>query len=208
MGIAVIEASGIETIRHLVRLAQYFGVRAYVITDKDGVHKPGGQGKRALLEVLKAKDPAPAQNELQILHGLADTTVLNLKGALEQQASLNGALARWNAFVLASDLEGLLLDSIGQKKLAEMVGPSGEDEVDQIAADRFASGVSGKEELAAWLGSKGWNSTGIKSGKVEPHLPSALLREHLGTRKTIPQAVKPLDDWLRAITKDHERSPL
>lgn len=99
------------------------------------------------------------------MHGLADTTVLNLKAALEQQASLNGALARWDALVLAFDLEGLLLDSIGQRKLAEMGGPSGENEVDQVAADRFASGVSGKEELAVWLGSKGWNSTGKKSGK-------------------------------------------
>ena len=70
MGIAVIQASGIETIKHLVGLAQYFGVRAYVITDKDGVHKPGGQGKRVLLEILKARDPAPSQSELQALHGL------------------------------------------------------------------------------------------------------------------------------------------
>jgi putative ATP-dependent endonuclease of the OLD family len=208
MGIAVIQASGIETIKHLVGLAQYFGVRAYVITDKDGVHKPGGQGKRVLLEILKARDPGPSQSELQALHGLADATVLSLKAALEQQASLNRGLARWDAFVLASDLEGLLLDTIGQKKLAEMLGPAGEKEVDQAASDRYASGVTGKEELAAWLGSKGWNSTGKKSGKVKPHLPSALLREHLATRKTVPQAVKPLDDWLRTIMKDHERSPL
>lgn len=208
MGIAVIEASGIDTIKHLVGLAQYFGVRAYVITDKDGVHKPGGQGKRVLLEILKARDPAPSQSELQALHGLADATVSNLKAALEQQASLNRSLVMWDAFVLASDLEGLLLDTIGQKKLAEMLGPAGEHEVDQAASDRYASGVPGKEELAAWLGSKGWNSTGKKSGKVKPHLPSALLREHLATRKNVPQAVEPLDDWLRTIVKDHERSPL
>lgn len=44
LGIAVIEASGIDTITHLVQLAQLFDVRAYVITDKDGVHKAGEMG--------------------------------------------------------------------------------------------------------------------------------------------------------------------
>jgi hypothetical protein len=189
------------TSSHDVSVAVRFAAEA-------GVHKPGGQGKRVLLEILKARDPAPSQSELQALHGLADATVSNLKAALEQQASLNRGLARWDAFVLASDLEGLLLDTIGQKRLAEMLGPAGENEVDQAASDRYASGATGKEELAAWLGSKGWNSTGKKSGKVKPHLPSALLREHPARRKTVPQAVKPLDDWLRAIMKDHERSPL
>lgn len=209
MGIAVIEASGIDTIKHLVGLAQYFGVRSYVITDKDGVHKAGGTGQRKLLEILKVREPAPAQRDLLQVYNLADKTMPNLKAALEQQRDLNHSLGNWDAFILASDLEGLLLDTIGQTKLAQMLGPSGENEVDQATSNNFASGLTGKEALAGWLGSKGWNSTGKKSGKAKPHLPSALLREHLATRnKNVPQAVKPLDDWLRTIVQHHERSPL
>jgi energy-coupling factor transporter ATP-binding protein EcfA2 len=193
---------------HLVGLAQYFGVRAYVITDKDGVHKAGGNGPRALLEILKARNPAPSQSDLSALRNLADVQVSNLKAALEQQADLNRDLRPWDAFVLASDLEGLLLDTLGQKKLAEMLGPAGEGEIDQATSERYASGVQGKNELAGWLGSKGWNSTGKQSGKAKPHLPSALLSDHLAERSAVPQAVKPLDDWLRAIVQDHEQSPL
>ncbi|GGM22271.1 hypothetical protein GCM10010102_17410 [Promicromonospora citrea] len=208
MGIAVIEASGVTTIKHLVGLAQYFGVRAYVITDKDGVHKGGAKGPRPLVEILKARNPPPSQSDMQALGSLADTEVSSLKSAIDQQAALNQSLEPWDAFVLASDLEGLLLDTIGQKKLAQMLGPAGESEIDQATADRFATGSSGREELASWLGSKGWNSTGKKTGKAKPHLPSALLRAHLANRKSVPQAVKPLDNWLRAIVEDHERSPL
>lgn len=208
MGIAVIEASGIDTIKHLVKLAQYFSVRVYVITDKDGVHKAGEKGPRALLEILKTRSPSPSQGDLGALRTLADTQVSSLNAAIDQQAALNQSLQPWDAFVLASDLEGLLLDTIGQRKLAEMLGPTAEGEIDQATADRYAFGASGKAELAAWLGSKGWNSDGKKSGKAKPHLPSALLRDHLADRKTTPKAVKPLDDWLRAIVQDHERSPL
>lgn len=190
------------------RLAQYFGVRAYVITDKDGVHNAGEKGPRALLEILKARNTAPSQVALNAVRTLADTPVSTLKAAIDQQAALNEKLGQWDAFVLASDLEGLLLDTIGQKKLAEMLGPIGEGEVDQATANRFATGSSGSEELAAWLGSKGWNSTGKKSGKAKPHLPSVLLRAHLADRKTVPKAVKPLDIWLRAIAADHRRSPV
>lgn len=139
---------------------------------------------------------------------LADTRISNLSAAIDHQAALNRNLQQRDAFVLASDLEELLLDTIGQKRLAEMLGPAGEAEIDQAAANRYASGADGKADLAAWLGSKGWNSDGKKSGKAKPHLPSALLREHLAGRKNAPRAVKPLDDWLRAIVQDHERSPL
>jgi predicted ATPase len=208
MGIAVIEASGIETICHLVRLAQLFGVRAYVITDKDGVRKPGPTGRRTLMEILKAKDPRPSQDELSRLRAIADDDVSNLTEALEQQADLNASLAPWDAFVLASDLEGLLLDTVGQAGLADMLGPNGEHHVDKATAERFSQGTQGKDELAAWLGSKGWNCTRKPTSKAKPHLPSALLREHLNSRATLPRAIRPLDEWLRSIVTEHERAPL
>jgi predicted ATP-dependent endonuclease of OLD family len=208
MGIAVIEAAGIDTISHLVRLAQLFGVRAYVVTDKDGVHKAGGNGKRKLMEILKVKDPKPSPALVSRLPGLADASVSTLTAALVQQAELNAELEAWDAFVLASDLEGLLLDTIGQAALAERLGPNGVKQLDRATAERWAQGSQGKEDLASWLGSKGWNSSRKPSGKAKPHLPFALLREHLSSRTTLPRAVRPLDEWLRGIVGEHERSPL
>jgi predicted ATP-dependent endonuclease of OLD family len=52
MGIAVIEASSIDTIPHLINLAQVFGVRAYVITDKDLGPQGGRHG-----QAQAARDP-------------------------------------------------------------------------------------------------------------------------------------------------------
>ena len=208
LGIAVIDASGIDTITHLVSLAQLFGVRAYVITDKDGMRKAGGDGKRKLLEILKVKDPKPSQSELATLHRLADEDVMTLTAALAQQAKLNDELASWDAFVLASDLEGLLLDTVGQKGLAALLGPEGDKHVDKATAERFAEGTQGRKQMASWLGSKGWNSTDKKSGKAKPHLPSALLRQHLSSRAALPRAIRPLGEWLQGIVGDHERARL
>ncbi|MDQ1077277.1 MULTISPECIES: ATP-dependent endonuclease [Microbacterium] len=208
MGIAVIEASSIDTIPHLLHLAQIFGVRAYVVTDKDGVHKAGGNGKRKLLEMLKAKERRPTQDELRTIHQLADENVTSLTAALTQQHELNTALQPWDAFVLSSDLEGLLLDTIGQQGLAAMLGPIGEKQIDKAMSERFATGAQGKEDLASWMGSKGWNSTRKVSAKAKPHLPVVLLREHLSSRSSVPRALRPLDDWLRGIVSEQERSPL
>lgn len=208
LGIAVIEASSIDNIPHLVRLGQIFGVRSYVVTDKDGVHKAGGNGRRKLVEILKARDRSPSHEELSQLSTLADVDVSTLSEALGQQAKLNAILENWDAFVLASDLEGLLLDTVGQKVLGAMVGPDGEKYVDRATMDMFTQGPAGLEALASWLGSKGWNSNRKKSGKAKPHLPSALLRGHLSSRSTLPPAIRPLHTWLRRIVSEHERSPL
>lgn len=207
LGIAVIETSSIDNIPHFIRLAQFFGVRAYVLTDKDGLHKAGG-GKRKLVEILKLKDPQPSQAELEDLRIEADVKVSTLKAALAQQATLNAWLQSWDSFVLASDLEGLLLDSVGHKSLAELLGPEGENQVDKATAERFASGMAGKTELASWLGSKGWNSTDKKSNKSKPHLPSAILRKYLSGRAKLPRAIEPLEDWLKLIVTEHTRLPL
>lgn len=208
LGIAVIEASSIDKIPHLVRLAQMFGVRAYVITDKDGIRKAGG-GQRKLLEILRVKESRPSQEELARLRTSADVEVSNLTEALDQQAQLNAKLGLWDAFVLSSDLEGLLLDTVGQAALATLLGPDGHGQVDQATADRFGQGAKGREEMASWLGSKGWNATLKPSGKAKPHLPSALLRAYLGSRRPpLPRAIRPLDGWLRGIVTEHDGSPL
>lgn len=207
LGIAVIEASGITTISHLVRLAQLFGVRAYVLADKDAVHKTG-DGKRAMVEILKAKDPRPTQVELNAISELADRKVTNLEEAMQHQADLNALLDPWDAFVLSSDLEGLLLDAVGQQKLATMLGPGGTGEVAAPEVASFANGKEGFEAMASWLGSKGWNSDRKKTGKAKPHLPSMLLREHLESGSSGGQSLQPLHDHLQEIVAGHRRSPL
>lgn len=207
-GIAVIEASSIDNIPHLLRLAEYFSVRAYVLTDKDGVHKAGGTGRRKLFDLLKEREDGPSSQVISKLHPLADVEVKTLGAALEQQTVLNKQISEWDAFVLASDLEGLLLDAVGQKRLASLLGPDGEAHVDASTASRFSSGARGKAEMASWLGSKGWNSNLKPSNKAKPHLPSALLRTYLNTRPTVPRAVRPLEAWLSAIIATHRRAPL
>lgn len=207
LGIAVIEASSIDNIPHFLRLAQLFGVRAYVITDKDGLHATGGK-KRKLIEILKTKDPGPSETELADIRNEADVRVSTLTAALAQQARLNAMLQSWDSFVLASDLEGLLLDSVGQKVLAETLGPEGENQIDKATAEGFARGVEGKAKLASWLGSKGWNSTDKTSNKSKPHLPSAILRQKLTNRSKLPRAINPLGEWLESIVAEHTRSPL
>lgn len=208
LGIAVIEASSIDAIPHLINLAQIFGVRAYVLTDKDGVHKAGGNGKRKLMEALKSKETRPTQSQIQVIHGLADREIKSLTSALEQQARLNDALKGWDAFVMASDLEGLVLDTIGQPALAALLGPAGIKEVDRATAEKFADGKAGYEEMASWLGSKGWNSARKPSAKAKPHLPVRLLRDHLSGSRKLPRAVRPLDAWLSGVVSDHERLPV
>jgi predicted ATP-dependent endonuclease of OLD family len=209
LGIAVIEASGIATISHLLRLAQLFGVRAYILTDKDGLHK-NGDGKRAVVEILKAKDtdPKPSQRDLNELRELADRTVTTPAAALNHQAELNAKLLPWHAFVLSSDLEGLLLDAVNQKKLAQMLGPEGAGQIDTAEVEKFSTGNEGREAMASWLGAKGWNSDRKKTGKAKPHLPSALLREHLAAGGSSTRALQPLKEWLRGIVVAHQRSPL
>ncbi|MGD7732064.1 hypothetical protein ACQCX5_03785 [Propionibacteriaceae bacterium G57] len=159
-------------------------MRTYLITDKDGLHK-AGSGKRKLLEILKAKEDKLRQDELQRLCALADTNVLTLTAALKQQAEHNEMPRSLDAFVLASDIEGLLLDTVGQMVLPELLGPAGQKQIDRATEEHFAKGPQGKEDLASWLGSKGWNSDGKKSNKAKSHVPAALLREHLDTRAKI-----------------------
>lgn len=206
LGVAVIEASGITTISHLLRLAQLFDVRAYVLTDKDGVHK-SGEGKRDLIEILKSKNPKPTTQFLNDLRDLADRHVTNLKAALEHQSELNTMLRPWDAFVLSSDLEGLLLDVVGPKNVARMLGPDEVGEISKEKAEHFATGTGGREALAAHLGAKGWNSVRKRTGKSKPHIPSALLRQHLSSTQRWPSAIRPLIDWLDEIVEAHKRAP-
>ncbi|MGO4276815.1 hypothetical protein AB4Z22_44490, partial [Paenibacillus sp. TAF58] len=95
-----------------------------------------------------------------------------MKVALSRQTALNNILQPYGAFVLAADLEGLLIDVYGWKGLVSELGPLGVGEIDTVFAERLLAAPDGAAQLASWLGSKGWNSDGKKSGKLQPHLPA------------------------------------
>lgn len=207
LGITVIEASSIDNIPALIRLAEIFGVRAYSMIDKDGIRKSKNT-KRKIIDILKARNDRPSQDVFRNLYEVADKNSSNLKEALAQQNSVNEILEPWDTFVLAADLEGLLLDTIGQNKLSSMLGPDGHDIIDLATAERYSKGIKGRRDLASRLGSKGWNSDGKKSNKIELHLPAILMREYLEERKKTPKALVPIYDWLRRVVEDHDRSPI
>lgn len=130
------------------------------------------------------------------------------KAALEHQSQLNEMLRPWDAFILSSDLEGLLLDTIGQEQLASLIGPEETGEVDNATAEQSGTGPAGREAMASYLGAKGWNSARKKTGKAKPHLPSALLRQHLSAGSGHHRVINPLQAWLTEIVGSHKRAPL
>lgn len=206
LGITVIEVGGINTLRYLIQLASMFHATAYVMTDKDGIHKRG-TAKRKLFEALKLSPIRPDQSTMDSLRVLADTTVNDLDEALANQVSVNALLSDANSFVLSSDLEGLLLDSFGHQDLARMMGPDGERLVDAAAVTRFADKTSGYEDLAKWLGSKGWNSDRkVGDNKVPPHIPAQFLSRQLNNGKKPSKALQPLYSWLGTIIERYERA--
>ncbi|CUR59648.1 hypothetical protein NOCA1190016 [metagenome] len=206
LGITVIEASGLGKIKYLVRLAELFGVRSYVLADRDGLHKRDGQ--RVLLTVLNERAKSPDDAVVEQLRTEADKPCTSLQQALKQQKILNGLLDPHDAFVLASDLEGLLLDSFGLPRLVEALGPDGEGIVDAQFAQRLLTDADGYETCAAWLGSKGWNSDRKKSGKMQPHLAPHLLDVWFSDNAKPPAAMKPLVDWLDGIVTRATLTPV
>lgn len=206
LGITVIEAGGIDKIRYLTQLADLFGVRSYVLADRDALSKLSG--KRPLFEILKSRTTtfdAATRDKLAVE---ADRSCANLKTALQQQRVLNELLRPFDSFVLAADLEGLLLDMYGVKNLTRELGPDRHNALDKAFADKLLSGTDGAKQLASWMGSKGWNSTGAKSGKLQPHLPPLLIESWFDQHNTPGQALKPLTDWLGEIVKEATRAPL
>lgn len=206
MGITVIEASGLGKIKHLVRLAELFGVRSYVLSDRDGLLKKNNN--RVLLDVLSQRSNAPDTAALTSLRNESDKGSRNLKQALERQDELNRLLAPYDAFILASDLEGLFLDAFGLQRLVQVLGPEGEKAIDKGFAEKLLTESNGKDSLAAWLGSKGWNGDGNKSGKLAPHLPSIMIDRLYELQPTPRRVLKPLVSWLQQIVDDSSHAPV
>lgn len=206
LGITVIEASGISKIRYLVQLAELFGVRSYVLADRDTLHKIGGE--RQLVEILKKRASSPGTEVLSKLRQESDVHSGSLNAALERQRALNEILKPYDAFILAADLEGLLLDMYGAPGLVVALGPEGHREIDSAFAEKILTDADGPEQLAKWLGSKGWNSAGATSGKLPPHLPALLIEDWLASHSAPGSVLKPLVDWLKDVIKDAHLAPV
>jgi putative ATP-dependent endonuclease of the OLD family len=206
LGITVIEATGLTKIRYLVKLAEMFGVRSYVLADRDSTHNTGGD--RELLTVLKERTPAPDQKSLQRLRSVADKQSNTLSQALAHTAALNKMLSLYDTFVLSSDLEGVLLDSHGVAGIVKILGPAGEDLLDHGFATRLLNDASAYDLCAGWMGSKGWNSARKPTNKLKPHLAPILVDAWFQENVEPPAAMKPLVTWLEEIVAGAHLAPV
>ena len=206
-GVTVVEAGGLGRAKHLVALAEMFGVRSFVLADKDGVRK-SGSGNRVLLQVLEARAEPPSRAVRDRLRKLADTDCTSVTIARRVQASINKILKPFGAYVLRSDLEGLVLDIYGAGPLVTALGPDGEG----ILSEEFRASLDAADDanaaLASWIGSKGWNADVRPSGKLDPHLPRALLARRLDRTGDDPPALRRLNTWLRGILDEASPTPL
>lgn len=206
LGITVIEASGVSKIRYLVELAELLGVRSYVVADRDSLHNTGGS--RELIPIIQARSAGPDRATVAAIHAESDIESKTLTAAIERQKVLNQMLDPYDAFVFAADLEGMLLDMFGLDALVDHLGPDGHAAIDHAFATKLKSASDGREQLASWLGSKGWNSTGKKSGKLPPHLPGLLIDEWMDAKTRPGRVLQPLIDWLQAVVAGAGHSPV
>lgn len=206
LGITVIEATGIGKVRYLVQLAELFGVRSYVLADRDSLHKTGGT--REMLDILRERPTPPDTDTAKELRVTSDLHSPDLNAALARQKQLNELLQPFDAFVLAADLEGLLLDIFGLEALVEQLGPTGQGAINATFAANLLADTDGLDQMRSWLGSKGWNSDAAKSGKLQPHIPAVLIEKWLEEQPAPGPALQPLIDWLTEIADQASLTPV
>lgn len=199
-GVTVIDAGGIGRIKRLVELAEHFNVRAHVLVDRDGL-----RADRKLLDVLDGRQTGPTAAQKQELRDTADIPSPTYTAARKNQAEINKLLEPLDAFVMVSDLEGMLIDAFGSQRLIELLGPAGQAAIDQQFIDQELNGESEDEislKLRRKIGSKGWDGGGKATGKLEPHLPRIVVEKGLEGLEQTPPEVKRLEAWLRNIVDD------
>lgn len=196
-GLTVIEAGGIGRIKRLVELAEHFGVRAFALVDKDGLR---AASDRRLLDILAGRKVVPHDTQKDALRSAADVPSADYAEALANQAAINQLLAPFDAYMMVSDLEGMLLDALGVQRLTALLGPDGAVELDQQFIERELVGqVDARRKLARRIGSKDWNASLVPTGKIEPHLPKLVLEQGLAQIQNSPEEIARLEGWLRGI---------
>jgi putative ATP-dependent endonuclease of the OLD family len=205
-GITVIAANGIGNLKHLIALAERFGVDAHFLTDKDGLCHL--DGSRRLLDALANSETPPRKKTREALISLADRHCGTYRDALRAQGAINKRLGRFGGFVLSSDLEGVLVDSLGSEWLLEALGPEGEGWLSEAACDQLADGADPRRALARRMGSKGWNCDLSTTGKLEPHLPRLLIADAEADGVELGQEFAGIEEWLEGIVEAAGRSSL
>ena len=196
-GITVIEAGGIGRIKRLVELAEHLSVRSFVLVDRDGLR---ASNDRKLLDILASRAVAPGDATIHELRGAADLPSPTYNAALANQQRLNALLAPFDAYIMASDLEGLLIDCLGVDEIARLLGPGGEKVLGQQFIEHdLADETQARERLGRRLGSKGWEASLQASGKLSPHLPRILLAKGLESGAALPMELARLQSWLGEI---------
>ena len=195
-GITVIDAGGIGRIMRLVELAEHFSVRAFVLVDRDGLR---AGNDRILLDILAARADPPDAAAQDAIRAAADTPSPSYAAALANQRRVNALLARYDAYMMVSDLEGLLIDAFGVDKITLWLGPEGERVLDHQFVDDLAGAADARQRLGRRLGSKGWDADIKPTGKLEPHLPRILVAKGLTDAEAVPEEIRRLEWWLREI---------
>ncbi|NYI43800.1 putative ATP-dependent endonuclease of OLD family [Nocardioides aromaticivorans] len=207
LGVTVIEAGGVGKIQYLVQLANVFGIRSYVIVDGDAV-RTAGSGKREVLNILASRHQQPSKAERDSIMQQADQASTTASQAFANQKKLNHLLSPFDVFVLSSDLEGLFLDALGVAGVVAALGPGRDGSIDASFASTLSTAPDAYEQLASWMGSRGWNSNRKKSGKLEPHLAPYLLDDCLALGDPLPMALQPLVTWLEQIIASVRHAPV
>ena len=205
LGITVIDATGLNKIRYLVQLATLFGVRSYVIADKDALLATGG---RQLIEIMRKRSTPPTEAVERRLQREADRPITDLADALAAQKGLNLLLSEQDAFILASDLEGTLLDALGLPAVTDALGPDGTGDMDETFVADLLNANDGYDKCRSWMGGKGWSGQEKKSGKLQPHLAPVLLERGLAGGFAQPDVITPLEAWLQSVVNGATAAPL
>lgn len=203
-GITVISAEGVGKIKHLVSLAKRFGVRSHVIADKDSLRSV--DGSRRLFAALQASDAVLDDPTRTKLAELADTPCETYADALALQVEINSILSESRAFVLASDLEGLLVDSLGAERIIDALGPSGEGWLAKEACEEFKASTNSAARVARRIGSKGWDCDQKPTGKLDPHLPRLLIADAKRNGLPLGTEIDRVSKWLQAIVDSAGRA--
>lgn len=203
LGISVIAADGLDKIAHLVELAEHFGVRSYVLADFDGLKKLGNN--RSLFKILDERGAGVPPESKELLRRISDETVSTESEARKRQEALNMILRDYRAFVMASDLEGLLLSMHGVQGIVATLGSDGECEIDDVFADELLRDQhAGYLSLQKWMGSKGWSDSAKPTRKLKPHLVAPLVQSYLESHRKPEKNLRPLYEWLEAIVEEAE----
>jgi putative ATP-dependent endonuclease of OLD family len=197
-GVTVIEVGGKANFKHLVDLAENFGVSSFILADKDAVLP----ADRQLLKALRAREDRPSANRLAAIRAAADRPCVDYRVARRTQRAVNRLIGSHGAFVWSSDLEGVLVDAFGVDAVLGALGPDGEQHFDEQFVADVKADADPVGRLAAHLGSKRWDGRTPTSGKLKPHQPRLVFEEVLPEHADVPDEIAELDKWLQTIL-DH-----